>query len=150
MNYFIFDLDNTLFNIKNNIISNTVSCELLESLNQKGKIVLFSNAKYAYCNYWLDILNIKKYFSLIISSDFIDGFKPNPLIYKKINSLLGINKKDKIYFFDDIKINLDTSKEHLNKKWITIWINKKSTKKNHIDYCFNNINTSLKYLLSIF
>ena len=35
MNYFIFDLDNTLFNIKNNIIRNTVSGELLESLNSK-------------------------------------------------------------------------------------------------------------------
>lgn len=150
MNYFIFDLDNTLFNIKNNIINNTVSSKLLESLNKKGKMILFSNAKYSYCNYWLDILNIKKYFSVIISSDFIDGHKPNPLIYQKINDLLGINEKDKIYFFDDIKINLATAKEHLKKKWITILIHKDCQKKNYIDYYFNNINTSLRYLLTVF
>ena len=149
MNYFIFDLDNTLFNIKNNIIKNNVSSDLLKKLKTKGEIVLFSNAKYCYCNYWLDILNIKKYFSVIISSDFINGFKPNPLIYLKINNLLGIEKNDNIYFFDDIIINLDTSKEHLNKKWTTILINKNNNNKKNIDYTFKNINNSLEYILNL-
>ena len=60
MNYFIFDLDKTLFNINKNKIVNCVSGKLLNILNKKGKIILFSNAKYSYCSYWLDILNIKR------------------------------------------------------------------------------------------
>ena len=63
------------------------------------KMILFSNAKYLYCNYWLDILRIKKYFSVIISSDFINGYKPNPLLYKKINNYNSINKNDNVYFW---------------------------------------------------
>jgi len=149
MNYFIFDLDNTLFNIKNNIITNNVSEKLLESLKKKGQIILFSNAKYSYCNYWLDVLNIKKYFSVIVSSDFIKGFKPNPLIYQQINNLLGINEKDTIYFFDDIKINLSTAKEHLKKKWITICITNNDIHNKNIDFYFKNINNSLEYIIKV-
>lgn len=149
MNYFIFDLDNTLFHIKDNIITKNVSSKLLEKIRDKGFIILFSNAKYSYCNYWLDILNIKKYFSVIISSDYINGFKPNPLLYQKINNILGINQKDNIYFFDDITINLETSKQHLNKKWITILINNiKKENKKYIDYKFDSINTSLEFIIN--
>tara|TARA_A100001015_G_C14974249_1_gene706507 strand:- start:860 stop:1309 length:450 start_codon:yes stop_codon:yes gene_type:complete len=146
MNYFIFDLDNTLFSLDtNNKIKNVVSSNLLKILKEKGKLILFSNAKYLYCIYWLDILRIKKYFSVIISSDFINGFKPNPLLYKKINKLCGIKNNDKVYFFDDIEVNLESSK---TVKWITILINEKNNKKKHIDYNYNDINTSIEYLIN--
>ena len=146
MNYFIFDLDNTLFSLdNNNKIKNIVSGNLLEKLNEKGKIILFSNAKYLYCIYWLDILRIKKYFSVIISSDFINGYKPNPLLYKKINKLCGIKKNDNVFFFDDIEVNLESSK---TVKWITILINKNYNKKNYIDYYNYDINKSIEYIIN--
>jgi FMN phosphatase YigB (HAD superfamily) len=145
MNYFIFDLDNTLFTLDhNNLIKNIVSGNLLEKLKKKGKIILFSNATYSYCLYWLDILRIKNVFSVIISSDFFNGFKPNPLLYKKMNSICGISSNDNVYFFDDIEINLESSK---NTKWTTILINNKTTKKKYIDYNFNNINVGIEYIL---
>lgn len=147
MNYFIFDLDNTLFSLDvNNKIKNIVSSNLLEKLKNKGKLILFSNATYSYCVYWLDILSIKNYFSVIIASDSLNSFKPNPLLYKKINSICGISSEDTVYFFDDIEINLESSK---NYKWTTILINTNNEKKKYIDYVFDNINESLEYILFI-
>ena len=165
MYYFIFDLDETLYqtdnndnntdNNNNNIETiNHIDIEKLEKINKIGKLILFSNATNKHCMEWLDILNIKQYFSVIISCNTFNMYKPNPNLYDRVIKYCGIDSsKDSVFFFDDLPINLLTGYQ---KGWKTILIspifNKKHKNKlkdnhNYIDYNFKNINLSLEHIL---
>ena len=145
-NYFIFDLDETLYKLDENyIITNQIDKPLLNKLSNIGKIILFSNASYSHCIYWLEILDIKNYFSSIFSSDITNYMKPNPLSYKKVVELSGIKPSDKVFFFDDISINLLSGEEEY--KWNTYLINKKKDISNLNSKQFNTINNAISFIL---
>ena len=129
MNYYIFDLDNTLYKLNENMkIVNTIDITLLNKLKTQGTIIMFSNATYHHCVYWSSILNIKEYFSSIISSDNLQHTKPNPLSYEKVIELYNIKETDNVYFFDDIPINLYSASKY---NWKTFLINKDNNMENY-------------------
>lgn len=151
MNYFIFDLDETLYKLKDNKIIDSISSTLLQELKKKGKIIIFSNATYTHCIYWCNILNIKNEIDVIITSDSINGFKPNPNIYKKLISIIGITDNDSVYFFEDSYINLFTASQF---GWITILINNKNIISDfndilsfNLNYNYDNVNTGINQII---
>lgn len=150
-NYFIFDLDNTLYKYdKDYQITNTIKKYILDDLVKHGELIIFSNATYSHCIYWLQVLDVKPYFRNIFSSDIIENIKPNPLSYKKIVELCGITSKDNVYFFDDVAINLLSSYQEYN--WNTYLINDDNNlenKKNKwLKGQYSNINDCLKFILT--
>jgi len=150
-NYFIFDLDNTLYKYdKNYQIINTIQKYILDDLIKHGELIIFSNATYSHCLYWIQVLDVKPYFTNIFSSDIIENIKPNPLSYKKIVELCGITSKDNVYFFDDVPINLLSSYQEY--KWNTYLINDDNNlenKKNKwLKGQYSNINDCLKFILT--
>tara|TARA_Y100000591_G_C21711142_1_gene633570 strand:- start:166 stop:636 length:471 start_codon:yes stop_codon:yes gene_type:complete len=150
-NFFIFDLDETLYKFDDQYqIKDTINKKILEDIAKHGDIILFSNATYSHCLYWLQILDIKKFFSNIFSSDILENIKPNPLSYKQIVDLCGIKSIDNIYFFDDVPINLFSSYQEY--KWNTYLINKNNNiEKNKSIWLkgqYNNINSCLVDILT--
>tara|TARA_B100001093_G_C26816445_1_gene1009935 strand:+ start:1342 stop:1869 length:528 start_codon:yes stop_codon:yes gene_type:complete len=152
---YIFDLDNTLYqylklnqvNTKSNQLEK-VNPTLFKNLN--GEKIIFSNANYRHVDMWLNQLTIKDNIDSIISCDIIQGYKPNPLLYLKINNIINMMPQNKtIYFFDDLPINLNPAKEL---GWITILITRNQSDLNNkyydswIDYKFNNINEALTFI----
>ena len=153
MNYFIFDLDETLYKLKDNIIQSVVSLELINRLKSYGKIIIFSNASYSHCLYWFNILNIINKIDVIITSDNIHGYKPNPIIYSKLINIVGIKNLDTVYFFEDSYINLYTASQF---GWKTILINNieiinnfKNILNFKLDYNFNNVNDGILMVLDL-
>lgn len=157
---YIFDLDNTLYQYlkplnKSNPTSlesnqlEVIDTELFKQID--GEKIIFSNGNYNHVNMWLNKLTIKDDINSIISCDIIQGYKPNPLLYFKINNIMNLMpQKKKIYFFDDLPINLNPAKEL---GWVTILITRNQndlTNKYYdswIDYKFNNINDALNFFL---
>ena len=161
MKYYIFDLDNTLYKLNENMkIVNTIDVTLLNKLKTQGTIIMFSNATHSHCYYWCSVLNIKEYFSSIISADNLQHTKPNPLSYEKVIELCNIKETDTVYFFDDIPINLYSASKY---NWNTYLINKDNNMKDYIENqkitehtewnCnliqFDNINTCIKSMLNL-
>ena len=145
MKYFIFDLDETLYKQdENQKIIETIDKELLMKLKEKGTLIMFSNATYSHCDYWCSILNIKECFSSIISSNDLQHSKPNPLAYKKVMELCGINYTDEILFFDDLPINLYSAFQY---NWKTFLINKNNNMENYNNNDINEDNTTNLYWL---
>ena len=147
MKYYIFDLDETLYKQdENQKIIEAIDKELLLKLKEKGTLIMFSNATYSHCDYWCGILNIKDCFSSIISFNDLDHSKPNPLAYKKVMELCGINNKDEIHFFDDLPINLYSASQY---NWKTFLINKNNNMENYNKtYKDSGDNTNHLYWLS--
>jgi len=149
---YIFDLDNTLYQYLkiNGLESNqleTVDINLFKTLN--GEKIIFSNGNYRHVDMWLNQLAIKDNINSIISCDIIQGYKPNPLLYLKINNIINLMPQNKtIYFFDDLPINLNPAKEL---GWITILITRNQNDLDNkyydswIDYKFHNINDALNF-----
>jgi FMN phosphatase YigB (HAD superfamily) len=161
MKYYIFDLDNTLYKLNENMkIVNTIDIILLNKLKTQGTIIMFSNATYSHCDYWCSILNIKEYFPTIISADNLQHTKPNPLSYEKVIELCNIKETDNVYFFDDIPINLYSASKY---NWNTYLINKENNmkkyieNKNHTEHTnnqcniiqFDDINSCIESILSL-
>ena len=155
MNYFIFDLDDTLYqNVileTNNKYTNksleVIKLENIKQLVKIGKLILFSNANNSHCQKWLQDLGIKEYFSFIVSYDTFNIYKPNPIVYQKVNNCCGITDKDTVFFFDDLPINLLSAYKN---KWNTILIKKNYIKnKNdiYIHNIFDNINLAINFIL---
>ena len=116
---FIFDLDDTLYNINSHYEMITANKQLIEKLI--GDKIIFSNASYLHCLLYLKRMEILDIFKCIISSDIINGGKkPNPFIYGNLTKLCNTKSYDDIYYFDDIIENLYIG--HLF-GWKTIWIN---------------------------
>ena len=151
MYYFIFDLDDTLYQNTSDIV---VDDSKLDKLSKLGKLILFSNATNKHCIEWLEQLKISKYFTVIISSDTFNMYKPNPNLYKRLISNCGILSRDTVFFFDDMQINLYPAWEI---GWNTILIKKDFDKtkfyklnlknNNYIHNNFDDINIALDYVL---
>ena len=152
-NIYIFDLDDTLYQKdEKGDYCNFVDINLLEKL--LGTKIMFSNAKMVHCNMWIHKLNINNYFQVILSSDVLQGYKPNPIIYGKLMIYCGLTYDYNIYFFDNLVENLVAAKQ-LN--WTTILIDpywKRMDQKYHniykkfVDNSFDNINDALLTIIN--
>lgn len=157
-NVYIFDLDDTLYQIKNNEYINKVDKQELRKLN--GIKILFSNATFGHVSILMKELGITDIFNVVFTTDILGGYKPNPLMYEKIMTLCNLNESDNIYFFENLAINLYPAKKY---NWKTILIipndeniiisnnesnnNKLLSKVDEwLDYKFDNINDALKFI----
>tara|TARA_B110000967_G_scaffold199474_1_gene233915 strand:+ start:587 stop:1090 length:504 start_codon:yes stop_codon:yes gene_type:complete len=158
MNKFIFDLDNTLYGIGDNIDIRGTNRDfyqslvpkpflqyLLNSLNEEYYI--FTNGTKIHAVLVLFKLGLNKFFpeSRIISRDDFGVLKPSPHGYDLCMRNFNISQEDTVYFFEDMAINLRTAKMF---GWKTILINPMSINNAIIDYSFTHIESALTYFLT--
>ncbi len=65
--------------------------ELLKSLNGKLKLALTSMNNKPVIDHLLEELNIREFFDVILTVEDVTNFKPNPEIFLKCSSLLGVS-----------------------------------------------------------
>ena len=103
-NIYIFDLDDTLYQIDPNSnekkIISLVDKSLLDRLD--GVKILFSNAQHSYCQKLLQNLQILSLFSVVLSANMLAGLKPDKSIYDKVVNICGLKPSDNIVFFDNL------------------------------------------------
>jgi putative hydrolase of the HAD superfamily len=147
MLFWIFDLDNTLYQLKDNYSFNYNFIKkdyhlryLLEKLPCKKDI--FTNANHSHTNNTLKLLGLENIFGKIYSRDNIRALKPDILAFTTLTKLNNIKSSDKVVFFEDTIENLITAKSF---GWITVLISKKKVLLDEIDFWFPNINMALEY-----
>jgi putative hydrolase of the HAD superfamily len=150
MLYWIFDLDNTLYQLPNNInfsysyLSKDSQLQYLLN-NLPLKKIIFTNGTYNHAIECFKKMRIEGFNSNNITArDTINDLKPNYDAYDKFIQLNNINSDDKCIFFDDLPENLINSKKF---NWITVLINPNSHIHEDIDFWFPNIYIALNYFL---
>jgi FMN phosphatase YigB (HAD superfamily) len=154
-NVFIFDLDDTLYQKdKDNKVFSIINSDLLDQLN--GIKIVFSNAQYYYCLDFLKKIDILHHFSAVYSADTLEGMKPSIGVYQKVARLTRLTSVDRVFFFDDIGVNLINAKKV---GWHTIHIDQNynkedptsisSSKLDFIDMTYNNINNALYDIIQV-
>jgi len=150
MLYWIFDLDQTLYQLPLNV---DFSYKVLNKDNHldyllsklPSKKIIFTNGTRNHGEICLNKLDIKKYFKNIIARDIIKTLKPEYNSYYRCMMLSGIKQTDKCVFFDDLPENLIAAKSF---GWITVLINKNNYIDNNIDFWFPNIYIALNFFIS--
>lgn len=153
MLYWIFDLDQTLYQLPYN---KNFSYDILETDSQLRYLLkklpfyrlLFTNGTTFHADTCMNKLSIKDCFHNVIARDTIRDLKPNYGAYEKFISLNNIKIDDKCIFFEDSIENLIVAKD---KGWITVLItpNIKQNVHENIDFYFPNIFVALNYFNSI-
>ncbi len=158
-NIFVFDIDDTIImhtkdnNDYYNIDSGNTLKNLIESL-KSDKLYIYTNGTYGHGYNVLKNLDLLYHFSIIFARDNIPinppyQMKPSLKSFKYVDNIIKDDNKSTnniIYFFDDMKENLQSAKEF---GWKTIWINPYSSNTNEsfIDYEFPNIYQALIFFL---
>jgi pyrimidine 5'-nucleotidase len=150
MLYWIFDLDNTLYQIPHNgdfSYNNLVQDDQLnyQLFMLPLKKIIFTNGTMGHANMCLKRMNIDDQFNKIIARDSINDLKPNNSAYLKFMNSCNIMPYDKCIFFDDLPENLIEAKQF---GWITVLINKNRYVHEDIDFYFPNIYLALNYLIT--
>jgi len=153
---YIFDLDLTLYS-ENDCNENLEETEYYNSFKQKNfvkqllgqikdKKYILTNASLGHASIVLDKTNLMDSFDDIISSDMVNAFKPYRIIYDTAINAFGINKNDKVIFFEDQLDNLKTAKKIYN--WTTVLISPEKTRKSkYVDYVFSTIEDALLFFV---
>ena len=150
MLYWIFDLDQTLYqlpsnvNFSYNVLYKDNHLNYLLS-NLPSKKIIFTNGTYNHGEICLNKLDITNHFKKIIARDTIKTIKPEYNSYYRCMMLSGIKHTDKCVFFDDLPENLIAAKSF---GWITVLVNKNNYIDNNIDFCFPNIYIALNFFIS--
>ena len=168
MNIFVYDLDDTLINWKENkcINGNDIDYDcikydlylhkLLNILKKKVNYsFIYTNGIESHGYDVLNALKLKNIFSDIYARDTLK--KPKPYIesfnevtnkiQKYIRNVNGPNIPLYFYFFDDLVSNLETAHQY---GWVTIWISENHHdiyKYPYIDMAFPNIYSALIYFI---
>ena len=149
MLYWIFDLDYTLYQMKNKFSYAELKTDFLlnDMLSRLPcKRIIFTNAVLSHTKLCLHHIGITNKFDNIIHRDIIYDLKPNLTAFKKMMLLTGIKLTDKCIFFEDNLSNLIAAKRF---GWITVYINRKIINHPSVDYSFSNIYVALQYFLSV-
>jgi len=149
MLYWIFDLDNTLYNLGNNFSYARLSKDsnLLTKLSLlPDKKVIFTNANKNHTYKCLRKMGIINVFNSIIHRDINGYLKPNINSYLRTRLLFNIKYNDKCIFFEDTLSNLIQAKRF---GWITVYINPNAINHPLIDYSFTDIHIALNYFINI-
>lgn len=170
MIYWIFDMDETLYQSKGKFNYNSLKPDIeLISLMKKlnGLKILFTNGTHHHANVVLDKIGLVSCFDLILDRNILNVLKPNPEAFLKLIKWCSITPNDTCYYFEDSITNLIIGS---SLGWQTILINplnnqnnqnnnqlitfdfiekgKKVKKRATINYTFNNINNALKHFIS--
>lgn len=150
MLYWVFDIDNTLYQIDRSMFKYELlskDSKLKEKINSlPSKKIVFTNATMFHAYICLQRIEIIKCFNSIIHRENINDMKPNPSAFKKMMLINNISLQDQCVFFDDNLQNLIIAKLF---GWKTVYINKKIISHKSIDYSFSNIHIALDYFLKI-
>ena len=149
MLYWIFDLDNTLYNISGQFSYSKLKKDI--NLSNKlsllpEKLIIFTNANENHTYECLKKIGIKDNFNSIIHRDINGYLKPNINSFIKTYLLLNLNYHDKCIFFEDTLSNLIQAK---NFGWITVYINPVAINHPLVDYSFTDIHIALNYFIDI-
>lgn len=151
MLYWVFDLDNTLYQLPRNIDFNYRYLGPNNKLRQQLSIlplkkILFTNGTIDHADNCLKILNIENIFSNIVAREDVDYImKPNIYAFNKFYKLNNIKYNDKIVFFEDSVENLIIAKNKFN--WITVFIYPRQIKIPEIDFWYPSIDVALSFFL---
>jgi FMN phosphatase YigB (HAD superfamily) len=169
MIYWIFDMDETLYNSGSqkfsygNLAKDTELISLINKLN--GRKILFTNASHMHTNVVLDRLGLVSSFDLILDRDTVGILKPHPNAFLKLIKWCSINKNDTCYFFEDTINNLiigntlgwqsiyinpsqPVSMNNVLDVYVLDSYNNKVKKKTNINYTFNDIKSALKHFIN--
>jgi len=162
MFHWIFDLDDTLYQIKNEYSQHKIHDGLYVDYSflkedKKLKILLkcllgnkiiMTNSIDKHCQMVLNKLNISSCFNETFDRTSMGHMKPHPITYINIIKKLKIHKKDTSIFFDDITVNLIMAKKF---GWVTVLITPDPRKyyegHNSIDFVFPNIHHAIAYFV---
>ena len=138
MIYWIFDMDETLYQSKgrfnyNNLRVDNELISLIKKLN--GLKILFTNGTHQHTNIVLDKIGLVSCFDLILDRNVLNVMKPNPEAFLKLIKWCSITKNDTCYYFEDSLTNLIIGS---SLGWQTILINPY----NNIENSYNNNNTN--------
>mgnify|MGYP006445302973 FL=1 len=150
MLYWIFDLDQTLYQLPSNVDFNYKLLKKNEHLKYLLDVLpstklIFTNGTYNHAKICLNKIDIENNFKSIISRDKILTLKPEHNSYIRCMNLNNITNNDKCVFFDDLPDNLINAKSF---GWITVLINRNKYIDEQIDFWFPNIYVALNYFLS--
>lgn len=150
MLYWIFDLDQTLYQLPNNVNFNYNLLTEDPQLNyllvmMPSRKLIFTNGTYNHGLTCLNKLEIINNFTSIVSRDKIKTLKPEYNSYIRCMESNDITNEDKCVFFDDLPENLIAAK---SVGWITVLINKNKYMDNSIDFWFPNIHLALNFFVS--
>ena len=165
---FIFDLDYTLYGLRDNINTshnmdmyyNSFKPKMfLKSLlkqihklsGEKNEFILFTNGNEEHAKTVLKKLNLSELFNtgkIFARDTFEDVYgellKPNPIMYKLVIDKCQIKKGEPVFFFEDTIENLSVSK---NFGWTTILINPDRKHSDKVHYSFSHIEEALLFLI---
>lgn len=150
MLYWIFDLDETLYDLYGrefsyNILEKDTHLDMtLNSLPCKK--IIFTNGTYGHAINCLNRLQILNNFDNIIARDTIKDLKPRDSSFIKFIRKSKINYKDLCVFFEDSLINLEKAKQF---GWITVYISKNQLENDSYipDFQFPNIQIALNFFI---
>ena len=144
MKYWIFDLDNTLYQGELNHYRQLRNAKKLFALikNLPGKKVLFTNGNGYHAKMCIKAMKLENLFEYIIHRDLIQDLKPSLSSYQKMINICNIKLEDQCIFFEDTAINLIKSKKF---KWITVFISPYTINNKNVDYSFSNVYIALAY-----
>ena len=150
MLYWIFDLDQTLYQLPSNVDFNYKLLKKNEHLKYLLDVLpstklIFTNGTYNHAKICLNKIDIENNFKSIISRDKILTLKPEHNSYIRCMNLNNITNNDKCVFFDDLPDNLINAKSF---GWITVLINRNRYIDEQIDFWFPNIYVALNYFVS--
>jgi FMN phosphatase YigB (HAD superfamily) len=161
MFYWIFDLDDTLYQINtgyNTHVNNGLYVNysflkkdkklkiLLKCLS--GNKIIMTNSINHHCKMVLNRMDIESCFDQIFDRTIMKQIKPHPNTYIHLIQKLKITKNDTCIFFDDIPINLIMAKKF---GWITVLITPHPWRyyegHNSIDFVFPRIHNAIAFFI---
>lgn len=147
MIYWIFDLDNTLYQGTLESYDQLNNAPNLKNLitSLPGKKILFTNGTFGHAKSCLIAMQLHC-FDIIISRDMLNDLKPNFSSYLKMIKMCKINPEDKCIFFEDTVVNLIEARRF---NWVTVLVNPIIINNVNVNYSFSNIYIALKYFLKI-
>lgn len=138
MIYWIFDMDNTLYQRNGNSFSYNMlkrDNELIYLLNKLDGIkILLTDGTHQHTNLVLDKMGLTSSFDLILDRDILVLRKPDPLIFYRIKKWCSIGPSDTCIYFEDLLPNLVASS---NFGWITVYINPNNNVAQNVPTKFN-------------
>lgn len=162
MYYWIFDLDDTLYQLDTDRLNIKVTNGLyidysflkkdktLKLLLRclSGNRVVMTNSITDHCQMVLKKMGIIGCFDEIFDRNYMKQLKPHPQTYISLINKMKINKSDVCIFFDDSPINLLMAKKF---GWMTVLITPQPWRfkngHNSIDLIFPNVHTAVAFFV---
>lgn len=156
MLYWIFDLDNTLYQIPENQDFNynhvKFDIHLLNILKTlPGRKILFTNGTHDHSKFVLTKMGLQTSFHLIVNRTIMGTIKPDPNAFVKLINWAGITSTDNCLFFEDSIYNIMVAKQF---GWKTIYVGPhhhviKTNSNVNPEFAFPDIKYALTYLTQI-